>query len=160
MDPRTLVLFPFSGAVRRTVIDWKEEGRRAARERVLAWMAEGIAVVQQQLPGALVVPVPSSRGAERARGGRVLLDALRDVLPDASICADLVAARPRRDQAGLSRAERRANLEGSMRWDGPLDRPLIIADDIVTSGATLREAARAVRRAAAVPVLGFGLARR
>ncbi len=157
---RTLVLFPFAGPVRRTIIDWKEEQRRAARLRIEAWFAQGLAPLLRAAPTALVLPVPSSRTAERSRGARVLSEALDAVLPAGRLSTQLIAARPRRDQAGLNREQRARNLEGSMRWEGGPERPLIIVDDVVTSGATLREAARAVRVRTAAPVCAFALASR
>ncbi len=157
---RTQVLFSFAGPVRRTIIDWKEEGRRAPRQRVVKWMAAGLGPLLAEFPEALLVPIPSSPRSERIRGARVLLDALRAVVPPDRLADALVPVRSRHDQAGLSREQRAANLEGAMRWLGPPDQPLIIVDDIVTSGATLREAARAVRAAAAIPICGFALARR
>jgi hypoxanthine phosphoribosyltransferase len=65
-----------------------------------------------------------------------------------------------RDSAGLSAAARRANLAGSFETDpsvAPLRGALLVlVDDVVTSGATLTEAAAAlspVRRADDAPVL-------
>jgi predicted amidophosphoribosyltransferase len=53
-----------------------------------------------------------------------------------------------RDSAGLDIAARAANLAGAMRADGPRGSPrAVLVDDIVTTGATLLEAARALRAA-------------
>jgi predicted amidophosphoribosyltransferase len=157
---RTLVLFPFSGPVRRTIIDWKEEQRRAAGERVVEWLALGLAPLLRAAPDALVVPVPSSRASDRSRGARVLVEALRTVLPADRLSTALLSIRARRDQAGLNREQRSRNVHDAMRWEGSLERPLIIVDDIVTSGATLRESARAVRSVSEAPVCAFALASR
>jgi predicted amidophosphoribosyltransferase len=63
-----------------------------------------------------------------------------------------------RDSAGLGAGERRANLAGSFaRSAVPVpDEVLVLVDDVVTSGATLSEAAAVLdraRRPDAVPVL-------
>ncbi|WP_245177515.1 hypothetical protein [Geodermatophilus sp. DF01-2] len=60
-----------------------------------------------------------------------------------------------RDSAGLSAAQRRANLAGTFalrpgRRDVPAGAVLVLVDDVVSSGATLTEAA-AVLTPAAVP---------
>jgi predicted phosphoribosyltransferase len=61
-----------------------------------------------------------------------------------------------RDSAGLDAAERRANLAGRFRplpAAVPDDARLVLVDDVVTSGATLTEAARELRTAHDTPVL-------
>ncbi len=60
-------------------------------------------------------------------------------------------ARAPQDQAGLGRAARLGNLEGTMTLRRGVVGPvrgacaLVLVDDVVTSGATLTEAARALR---------------
>ena len=83
---------------------------------------------------------------------------LRSVTPDARrLSADeahamvpvLRRGRGTRDSAGLDAVERQRNLAGRFRvarpWDGGLPGgTLVLVDDVVTSGATLTEAARAL----------------
>lgn len=62
------------------------------------------------------------------------------------------------DQAALSQDGRAANLRDSMSFNAPRGQggPLIIFDDVVTTGATILEAARAIRAAPGAPlVAGF-----
>ncbi|MGW0203626.1 ComF family protein, partial [Nonomuraea sp. NPDC003201] len=63
----------------------------------------------------------------------------------------LVQARRVADQAGLSSAERSSNLAGSLQVrraaKGPPAACAVLLDDIVTTGATLVEAARALSSA-------------
>jgi len=97
----------------------------------------------------LVVAVPSTRSASRRRGYDPLLRLARAAgcrpVPSA-----LMHVRAVRDSVGLTAADRADNLAGALavRDDlGPClrGRTVVIIDDVVTTGATLTEAARALR---------------
>ena len=113
----------------------------------------------------LLVPVPSARRAVRERGfdaGLALARAAARRLPGARAGPLLVPARRVADQSGLGAAERQENLAGAFRVRGGLRGPsrqvpagsvVVLVDDVVTSGASLTEATRALR-ARGVDVLG------
>jgi predicted amidophosphoribosyltransferase len=73
----------------------------------------------------------------------------RDGLP--VVVARPLRARARvRDQSGLGAEERRANLQGAFvcrRRAAPGERPVLVVDDVLTTGATAREAQRALEDA-------------
>jgi predicted amidophosphoribosyltransferase len=63
-------------------------------------------------------------------------------------------------QSSLSAPGRRANVEGAFAASaGARGRVLVLVDDVVTTGATLFAAARALRAAGALEVRGLVLAR-
>ncbi|WP_187265048.1 ComF family protein [Homoserinibacter sp. GY 40078] len=100
-------------------------------------------------PRTPLCPVPSSRSAWRRRG----FDPVRVVLARAGLegvrALHPPAARPQ--QKTLDRAARSQNMVGAHRARGSFaGRRVLLVDDIVTTGATLDEAARAVRAAGAV----------
>lgn len=117
-----------------------------------------------------LVPVPSSNGAYRKRGftpvhllvrylrRHGILDGLEchDVLRKIRSPTVATGTATSGGQKGLSRGARAGRVRGSMRvaWKagerGLAGRPCIIVDDVLTTGATLAEAARALHQAGAV----------
>jgi predicted amidophosphoribosyltransferase len=111
-------------------------------------------------PPVVLVPVPSAARVVRQRGFDATLAMTRlaarrlRVRHPVSVHAALVQRTGVRDQAGLDAQARRRNLSGGFRLRSGLPRgPVVLTDDLVTTGSTLAEAAR-VLRASGVPVLG------
>jgi len=109
----------------------------------------------------LLVPVPSRGAVVRRRGHDPLLRVtraaavrLRRTGVDARVRRLLVPAGRVRDQATLDAAQRAANLDGSMRSRPPraVDRGglVVVVDDVLTTGSTVREAQRALEEAGLV----------
>lgn len=74
--------------------------------------------------------------------------------------ADVLARDSSRDQRDLGREERASNLEGTISvLDDVAGLDLLLADDVVTTGASLREAARALLARGARSVTGCALCR-
>ena len=76
----------------------------------------------------------------------------------------LIRHRPTRSQGGLSRHQRQRNIAGAFAVPPPalprLDgRPVLMIDDVLTTGATLHEAARRLTDAGSGPVSALVLAR-
>jgi predicted amidophosphoribosyltransferase len=155
--PPTAAAGAYSGPVRPAINAFKERGRSELARPLGTALALAVAAVVAAVPEAhgpvLLVPVPSSRAALRARGR----DHVRELTARAVAelrAAGMPATEARllrrqgraRDSAGLSAAARRANLSGTFRrvGDPPSGALLVVVDDVVTSGATLTEAAAAL----------------
>nr|WP_221442343.1 phosphoribosyltransferase family protein [Nocardiopsis algeriensis] len=142
---------PYAGLYRKVLLAYKEGGADAlaaplGRCLAAAYEASGLAG-----PDTVLVPVPG-RGPPHdprapvarlaaacpARGGGQVLPLLRH------------RGRARR-QAGLDRAGRLANRRGAFTAgrvpNGVAGAPVVVVDDVVTTGATVAEAARALGEA-------------
>ena len=123
---------------------------------------------------ALVVPVPLSRGRQRARGynqAERLAAPLAGML-GLELATSLLRVRETAPQVGLSRPARRTNVRGAFSAAGALpgegakgpERSLagscvLLVDDVTTTGSTLGSAASACLAAGAQAVYGVTLAR-
>lgn len=94
----------------------------------------------------LLVPIPTGRAAFRRRGYRVPELLIRRAgLPVSRL---LLPGRATADQRGLDIAERRQNVAHSMRARHARGgREIVLIDDVITTGATLDEGARALNDA-------------
>lgn len=157
--PLVTALLPYDDLARRLLIAHKERGALWLTAPLGKGLARAVAV--HDLPTRfLLCPVPSRRAAVRARGhdhARRLAGAavrtLRDQGLDASVAALLHPVRALADQGTLDTPGRAANLAGALAALGPGSIPVVVVDDVMTTGATLLEATRALR-AAGHPVLG------
>jgi ComF family protein len=157
--------FLFDGPVRTALHRVKYRGEHArARDlgrRLAAFaqdeLAESLGTVH------LVVPIPLHPSRLRQRGfnqSELLAAAVAETL-GLPLVSHLVRARPTPPQVGLGREARRRNIAGAFGWSGPAlcGQLVLVVDDVVTTGATLSEAARALATAGAAGTIGLALAR-
>jgi len=149
--------FVYEGPVRQLVHRLKYESVRAAAvplARQMVFLPSG--------EEEIIVPVPTDPGRERMRGfnqSALLAEHIGREL-GMQVEKALVRVEERRPQTGLSAGERRKNLAGCMAAKGDLrGKRVLLVDDVCTTGATLSEAARALRQAGAVSVSAFTAAR-
>ncbi|NEE02470.1 ComF family protein [Phytoactinopolyspora halotolerans] len=154
----------YAGVAGAVIVDHKEHGRLGLSRPLGDALAVAVTALSPfdagcgecgRRPTALV-PVPSRRSTVRSRGHDPVLritfraaSVLRRAGERTTVVPALRHARKVADQAGLGRTARAENLRGSMvlrRAAGRLLRPrcTVLVDDVVTTGATLREAARAL----------------
>jgi predicted amidophosphoribosyltransferase len=146
------------------VVAHKERAVHALRRPLadlLATAAGAVAADGASWAPVLLVPVPSRPGSARARGHdptwtltRTAARLLRRTGRPVAARRLLVSRGGVLDQAGLDAAGRAANLAGSMwcpsaevRRLAGLRLQVVVCDDVLTTGATMREAQRALEDA-------------
>jgi ComF family protein len=163
---RARVAAHYSGLMRRLIHDLKFHDRDDLTALLGAWLTEAGSELLRDAD--LIVPVPLSRsrllrrrfnqaarlGGEIGRRTGIAMDAL-----------SLVRVRATASQVGLTRAEREENVRGAFavreeRRDRIDGRRIVLVDDVITTGATVAAATRALRRAGAgsVSVLALAMA--
>lgn len=139
-------------------------GDRPDYARVLGrWMAEAGATLLAEAD--LVVPVPLHRHRLWRRRFNQAAELARAVARAHGTPLDLdglARVKPTRSQVGLTRTERAENIQGAFRVTPDAkgrfrDRRVLLVDDVLTTGATVNAASRALLRdgAATVDVLVF-----
>ena len=112
----------------------------------------------ESFEGNLIIPVPLHPSRERQRGfNQAELIASRLGRP---VAARLLRRRKNTpSQTDLSRSERKRNLAGAFDVRKPVSGTVIVVDDVYTTGSTMNEIARTLKRAGAERVEVLTVAR-
>ncbi|GAA1240364.1 ComF family protein [Microbacterium phyllosphaerae] len=145
---RVVAGMTFDDVAGRCIRALKDEGQTLLARPLGAALREALSVALrgEDDDPVHVIPIPTSTSAFRRRGFRVpeILIRRAGFIPQRM----LVVRRRRLDQRGLDAARRAANVRGTMRtrFTGR-DEPVVLVDDVVTTGATFDEAAHVLRDA-------------
>ena len=153
----------YAGVARALLLSAKERGSLSTfpvlGERLAVAVAALCAAADAGGPFVLV-PIPSPRGRVAERGvdftGSLARIAARRLVAGglpAVVAAGLEMRRIPDDQTGLGQVARSRNLAGALAATGRIPPgDIVVVDDIVTTGATLAEATRALTQAGRVPL--------
>lgn len=147
----------------RELIHLLKYGRVRPAANVLGRMlAEAIAMIEPEFPSEPValIPVPLHRTRLRQRGfnqAELIARAAMKLRPDGRLllCPGLERKRETTSQIGLTSHQRRENLRGAfgvLHPEAVRGREVLVVDDVYTTGATVSECARVLRRAGATKV--------
>ena len=158
-DVRGLGVTRFGASEQRVIHAFKENGQTSLVGFLANPLAAPLQMLADGLEGSLLVPVPSSLENFKKRGFRptmILAKRVSRLSGHVCLVSDALSfLRKVEDQAHLDSDSRRKNLSGSMAADSRVaGRPVILFDDVVTTGSTILEAGRAVASAGGI-LVGF-----
>ncbi|WP_285319973.1 phosphoribosyltransferase family protein [Pseudarthrobacter sp. lyk4-40-TYG-27] len=174
MDVSGTILLPVVAAavyrdqLAQGLLSFKRHGQHQLGASLARALAGAVRAATADADGFVLVPVPTSTAAYVNRGFspvHLLLKKAAGHLPGVAVVDALRKVRPSGAQAlrwtglsggqkGLGRGARSQRVRGSMRVvvrsrPAIAGRPCIIVDDVLTTGATIGEAARALHQAGA-----------
>jgi ComF family protein len=154
----------YESGLRELVHLLKYGGVRPAANVLGRMLVEAIATLEPELPSDFVVliPVPLHRTKLRQRGfnqAELIARAALKINPSRDryrLCAGVLERkRDTTSQTGLTSHQRRENLRGAFgvaQAEAIKGREVLVVDDVYTTGATVSECARVLRRAGATRV--------
>ena len=149
----------YSGWLRESIIKYKNGDSRYCEmlSQILRKTFESFLDVEN----FTLIPIPSSPQKVKERGFDSVTNICvglarnkKSIMLDKS---NLFLRRKVEDQVGLSAAQRHANLEGAFGTREVINGTAVIVDDVVTTGATLNSAAKALKFAGAQRVIAVAL---
>jgi ComF family protein len=163
---RTVRLGPYEGRLREVILGMKQPtGELLAEAMGQIWVTHSERRLND-LGGQAVVPVPLHWWRRWKRGfnqSAILARRVANKMNVPFLPRVLRRIRPTRRQTEVTPAARRENVRGAFRavsHPALRDRSVLLIDDVMTTGSTAGEAAKALRNAGAkrvvVAVLGHG----
>ncbi len=113
----------------------------------------------------IIMPVPLHKKKLRQRGFNQSALMVKEISPVLDIEADyfsLIRIRDTETQAGLNLEQRRKNVKGAFDLRGERNlkgKTVILVDDVATTGNTINECAKVLKKAGCEKVMGLTLAR-
>lgn len=168
---RALAYGPYDGALRDLVHLLKYQRVHTAAPvlgRMLAEVVAGLAIPAERV---LVVPVPLYQSKQKQRGFNQALEVTRAALKLMEPVARgkyawaverLLRVRDTLSQTGLTRYQRQENVRGAFVAADPetlKGQTVLLVDDVFTTGTTVTECAKVMRRAGAAKVYVATVAR-
>ena len=163
---RRVTVTKYRGVVRQLLLDFKYSYMKVAAEDLSQLVVDFLLAQKVSFPQkAILVPVPMYWHKENVRGfnqvaemGQLVAQKMNwDYHPDF-----LIKTKPTQAQAKLAKSARLKNLSGSFAVNPdfsliPNSCHLVVFDDVVTTGTTLREAGMALRGAGFKNLLALAL---
>ncbi|MDM4722617.1 phosphoribosyltransferase family protein [Micromonospora sp. WMMA1363] len=167
--PPCVALGPYAGTLREVLLAYKDHGRHGLARPLGALLAEAVAVAVGAVRPVLLVPVPDTAAAARARYGDHLSRLGRHCAARLRAAGwpvevrRMLRALPRPDSVTLDSAGRALAAEAAFR---PRRRrppvaagaAVVVLDDIVTTGSTLAAVSRTLRATGCSPTVAVVLA--
>lgn len=151
----------YSGTGRGLILGLKHGGRRPNAKLLARYMVSAL----PQIPASTLIPIPLHRSRLRARGFNQALALAEEVGTRLGFPVqrdNLQRTRNTASQGEQTARGRHRNVAGAFRLREPeavKGKHLILVDDVITSGATVRAASRTLEKAGAASILVLAAAR-
>lgn len=140
----------YNSVASHILLSAKEDGIKDGDDLILSALGNSLRNFSSlTLSRSILVPIPSSKSANRKRGRPFIFDLVMRLARAESLTVWNLLEHKRKvaDQTQLDSRQRQENLADAMKIQGSarLGRNIILVDDLVTTGATLGEAVKTLK---------------
>ena len=153
LDLAVYSAIPYSPVAKNILLSAKEQNIKSADQLVKIALSASLQELFQKHASCALVPIPSRRSSNRRRGRDFINELAISVAKDFGVAVLPLLEHQRiiRDQSKLNIAGRRENLAMALSVKPSFHRNysgenVVILDDLITTGATINEANRALTR--------------
>ena len=152
-NSRSSPIFPIYSSIQyspiagKVLLAAKENSQVQADDLILDALTKALSQCVREHGVGILIPIPSRPSIARLRGRQFMVDLSQQLSVNTGLPTyeNLVHVRKVRDQSSLEARARIKNLGGALKGQRYLSGKAFLIDDLVTTGATLDEAARAMR---------------
>lgn len=161
---RSRLYVRYEGAIAEVLKDFKFQRKRSMLPALSAYMVTCYEMFYEGQSFDMVLPVPLHRRRLHSRGFNQAADLARPIAKRQGCGVQYNVLERTRDtipQYGLSVSQREKNVKGAFRVSRPQEvkeKSVLLVDDIMTTGTTVNECARVLRKAGAAHVCVLCLA--
>jgi ComF family protein len=157
-------IWDYEGAIKKSILALKYKYSTEVGKELTALFVRELLIRRSPVNAPVLVPIPLFWHRENVRGfnqseeiGKIVAEKMSwKFIPDL-----LIKKKSTVSQAQLSVEERKENLKNVFALDQKFDIPdsIILFDDVFTTGSTLKEAAKMLKKAGVEKVWGLTIAR-
>ena len=151
---RNYAVFPYRSGVKTLIRRFKFGGGKYLADYLANKLAEKLEDIEEKID--YITFVPMTKSDERARGynqSKVLAEKLSD-LSGIEVIDVAQKVKRTKQQVGLGFKDRQNNLKGCFKATARIDgKTVLVIDDVMTTGATLSELAKVLKKAGAGEVI-------
>jgi ComF family protein len=155
--------FYFEGPLREALLAFKFKGRKDVGRLLISLLEDELKVMREAFDFIVPLPVTEKRLKERGfNQSYVMAEEIGAITEKPVSPFSLCKQKETKDQYTLSREERRKNVRGAFavcKAETIRGKRILLVDDLMTTGSTVREASRTLLSVKAKAVVVFTLAR-
>ena len=143
----------YQGIIRKLILNYKFQDKTYLYKTFVKFLLKNKKIVENIKTYDIIIPVPMYKTKKWLRGYNQVELIARELSKDLNIplkCTTLTKIKDTKKQSSLTRAERKQNIKNAFIVKNASDienKKILLFDDIITTGSTLNECSKTLKKA-------------